>query len=84
VSVRVRFFAAARESAGCATMDLAVPAPASVRALIRDLAARGGAALTQVLEAPGTRVAVNQEIVDLDHPVRDGDEVAVLPRVTGG
>jgi sulfur-carrier protein len=84
MTVRIRLFAQARECAGRATMDLALPAPASVRALIRDVSARGGAALANVLAAPGTRVAVNQELVELDHPIRDGDEVAVLPRVTGG
>ena len=30
------------------------------------------------------RVAVNQDYVGPDHPVRDGDEVAVFPPVTGG
>jgi molybdopterin synthase sulfur carrier subunit len=30
------------------------------------------------------RVAVNQEHVDLDHPVHPGDEVAFFPPVTGG
>lgn len=30
------------------------------------------------------RAAVNQEYVDLDHPVAAGDEVAFFPPVTGG
>ncbi len=30
------------------------------------------------------RVAVNQEHVELDHPVEAGDEVALFPPVTGG
>lgn len=29
-------------------------------------------------------VAVNMEYVDKSHPVRDGDEVAFFPPVTGG
>jgi len=29
-------------------------------------------------------VAVNQEYVGPDHPVRSGDEVALFPPVTGG
>ena len=33
---------------------------------------------------PHTLVAVNLEYVDLSHPVRDGDEVAFFPPVTGG
>lgn len=30
------------------------------------------------------RAAVNQEHVEMAHPVRDGDEVAFFPPVTGG
>jgi molybdopterin synthase sulfur carrier subunit len=30
------------------------------------------------------RVAVNQDYVGPEHPVRDGDEIAVFPPVTGG
>jgi molybdopterin synthase sulfur carrier subunit len=30
------------------------------------------------------RVAVNQDYVGRDHPVRAGDEVALFPPVTGG
>jgi molybdopterin synthase sulfur carrier subunit len=30
------------------------------------------------------KVAVNQDYVELDHPVAAGDEVAFFPPVTGG
>jgi len=30
------------------------------------------------------RFAVNQEYVDIDHPVQAGDEIAFFPPVTGG
>ena len=30
------------------------------------------------------RIAVNQEYVDIDHPVKPGDEIAFFPPVTGG
>jgi sulfur-carrier protein len=30
------------------------------------------------------RVAVNQDYVPREHPVREGDEVAIFPPVTGG
>ena len=30
------------------------------------------------------RVAINQKIVDVDHSISDGDEIAIFPPVTGG
>ena len=30
------------------------------------------------------RVAINQKIVDVDHFISDGDEIAIFPPVTGG
>ena len=30
------------------------------------------------------RIAVNQQYVDIDHPVQAGDEIAFFPPVTGG
>jgi molybdopterin synthase sulfur carrier subunit len=33
---------------------------------------------------PNTLMAVNMEYVTQDHPVKDGDEVAFFPPVSGG
>lgn len=41
-------------------------------------------ALGKALNEPQILVAVNKEIVSLDHPLKDGDELAFLPPVTGG
>lgn len=38
----------------------------------------------RVGEALGVRLAVNRKYVALDHKLADGDEVAVLPPVSGG
>lgn len=46
------------------------------------LLARGGP--WQVLAQSGLMCACNQQLCDLGQPLRDGDEVAFFPTVTGG
>ena len=56
----------------------------SVEALLAALRQRGGAFAEELAAGRAFRVAVNQEVVALDHPVKAGDEVAIFPPVTGG
>jgi molybdopterin synthase catalytic subunit/molybdopterin converting factor small subunit len=74
--ITVRLFAALRERAG-----------ASQRELELDGGARVGdvwAALGLGEEPPGMAYARNREYADRAQPLRDGDEVAVIPPVSGG
>jgi molybdopterin synthase sulfur carrier subunit len=65
--------------------DIAPPASvADVTGLIDWLRERGGGPAHALADLRTVRVAVNQEHVRLDHPVRPGDEVAFFPPVTGG
>jgi MoaE-MoaD fusion protein len=81
VRVRVLFFGAARETARSAELELELKAPASA-----------ASALAEVLERyPDLRrfgrsllLAVNQEYAREDMEVREGDELAVFPPVSGG
>jgi molybdopterin synthase sulfur carrier subunit len=94
--VKVRLFAQLRDLAGTGDLDChvedaapaaapaAVAAPANAvqvqdvwRAVVRD-----HPALASFTRAMST--AVNLEYARLDSPVRDGDEVAFLPPVSGG
>ncbi len=80
----VRFFAAIREQVGRSAIEVAwddscVGITQLVQRLGREIP---GAA--DVLLAPRTLVAVNHEVVAREHAVRDGDEVAFYPPVTGG
>ena len=50
----------------------------------RDLIAARGAPWSVLATMPNLRVAVNQQIVDFDAPIKAGDEVAFFPPVTGG
>ena len=77
MTISVRYFASVRENLGkeAEKLDLAGRTP-SVAAIWESVG--GGQRPERLL------VAVNQEYVDWDHPVSDGDEVAFSPPVTGG
>ncbi len=83
-TLKLRYFASLREALGPSESFTAEPLPATVAALRATLVERGGAH-AQVL-APGRalRCAVNQELVEDDAALADGDEVAFFPPVTGG
>ena len=83
--MKLLYFAWLRARIGHAEEDLAVPAEVrDVAGLLRWLQARGGAHAEALRDLSVIRVAVNQEYVGLDHPIREGDEVALFPPVTGG
>ncbi len=81
MSLVVRYFAAARERAGCSREDVELPTPPTVAALLEALAARHPQ-LSPLLKH--LRVAVNHEFMELDGAVKAGDEVALIPPVAGG
>jgi len=84
MSVKVLYFAGLREALGIAREDVELAAGIdSVGELRNRLAARGDD--WQPLAATrNLRVAVNQTLCGFDAAVRDGDEVAFFPPVTGG
>ncbi len=55
-----------------------------VQGLIASLRERGGAYEEALSDISMVRVAVNQELTDLDAAIADGDEVALFPPMTGG
>ena len=84
-AVRILYFAWVREKAGVGSEDVHPPGHVSdVAGLVRWLVERGGGPASALRDLESIRVAVNQEHVALDHPVRGGDEVAFFPPVTGG
>lgn len=78
-AVHLLLFAAAREAAGARQVELTA---ATVGEVLDQARARFGPAFAAVLE--GSRVWVNGEPCELSTPLSDGDEVAVLPPVSGG
>lgn len=82
--ITVLFFAGLREAVGTSSEDVALPAGVTTVAALRDhLAARGGQWLS-LTTAKNLRAAVNQDMVPLTSTIKDGDEVAFFPPVTGG
>ena len=83
--MRVLYFAWMRERMGRSEEDLSLPAGvATVGALADWLRARDAAGASAFAEAAIVRAAVNQEFAQPDTAIRDGDEVAFFPPVTGG
>ncbi len=83
--MKLLYFAWLRARIGQAEEELAVPAEVrDVAGLLLWLRARGGGYGEALRDLSVIRVAVNQDYVGRDHPIRDGDEVALFPPVTGG
>lgn len=82
--ITVLFFAGLRESVGTSSETLALPAGVSNVSELRDhLAARGGN-WQSLAQAKNLRAAVNQDMAPLTSAIKDGDEIAFFPPVTGG
>ena len=81
IQVRVRLFASLRELAGESAAQVEVPA-GSCAGDVWDACVRRWPALATRRQS--TVLAVNQEFAKPDLPVHDGDEVALLPPVSGG
>lgn len=77
----VRLFAAFRERAGTSLVEVDVPDGASAGAIM-DAVVAAAPGLAGAIAA--ARPVMNQEFVDRETPVRPGDEVALLPPVSGG
>jgi molybdopterin converting factor subunit 1 len=79
INVHVRLFASYREAAGTNRLETSLSAAATVADLLDVLASR----IPALTRAKGM-VAVNQEYVTASAPLHDGDEVALIPPVSGG
>jgi molybdopterin synthase sulfur carrier subunit len=82
VSVKILYFASLKEALGMAGESVELPAGVATVGALRDwLVSRGREKLAS---AKNLRCAVNQDMAGLDAPVREGDEIAFFPPVTGG
>ena len=81
VTIQVLFFGAARDVVEARQMELALPAPATVGSAAQNLVARFSS-----LERFGRSLlfAVNQEYASPETILKENDELAVFPPVSGG
>ncbi|MDP6063239.1 MAG: molybdopterin converting factor subunit 1 [SAR202 cluster bacterium] len=77
----MRLFASYREKAGTSEIEMIIPQEATVSVVVLMVADR----YPGITQRPDSLViAVNQEYADHLHILSDGDEVALIPPVSGG
>ena len=83
--MKILYFAWVREKAGMAEEEVSPPDSVSDEGtLIEWLRSRGDNYADALYVSDVVKVAVNQDYANLDYPVKDSDEVAFFPPVTGG
>lgn len=81
MKARIKLFAALREMAGESEVELDLPETATVAHVVRELDRRYAGMMKSGVPI---MIAVNAEYVSEDHPIREGDEIAFIPPVSGG
>jgi molybdopterin converting factor subunit 1 len=82
MTLTVRLFAVLRERARADRVDLDIAEGATVAEALRQLAQ--SKELGNVLEGLPTVMAVNREYADPERRLRAGDELALIPPLSGG
>lgn len=81
--VTIKFFAVLKKLAGREDYHLSVPEPITLKEVFSQVEGEVPQ-IRQIMSESRALVAVNQEMVDDNHLVRDGDEIALLPPFAGG
>ena len=83
--MKLLYFAWLRARIGCAEEEVELPPGVrNVAGLLDWLRSRGGGYAEALRDLSAVRVAVNQDYAGNEHPLREDDEVAIFPPVTGG
>ncbi|MBT3427100.1 MAG: molybdopterin converting factor subunit 1 [Gammaproteobacteria bacterium] len=82
--IKVVFFASLRERFGSSGFAVENNQVESVAGLVKLLELPDGTSFNSIFAQEKLMVAVNQEVVDGDCLITEGDEVAFFPPVTGG
>ena len=84
MTITVRFFAALREKVGVAVVRVESGPESDLAQVLTMLRGRLSHEAFSALSAANVRVAVNKEFIEGGCVLRDGDEVAFMPPITGG
>ena len=83
--MKLLYFAWLRARIGCAEEEVELPPEVhDVAGLLGWLQSRGGRYTEALRDLSVVRVAVNRDYVGREHAVRESDEIAIFPPVTGG
>jgi molybdopterin converting factor subunit 1 len=80
---RVRLFAMLRERAGSDVVEVEVADGATVADALRDIAEQHSS-LAEPINGHSVMMAVNREYARPETTLRPGDEIALIPPVSGG
>jgi len=81
--VKIVFFAQLKEELGCEQMELDITAPMKISEL-RTLLSEKDQLWAQAFSSAKLMMAINHEMVNDSALIKDNDEVAFFPPVTGG
>jgi len=85
MKLEIRFFASLREALGVSQESITIPDSVKTIADLRlELIARGNPWTEVLAEGKVLRCALNHHMVDPSTLLKEGDEVAFFPPVTGG
>ncbi len=81
ITIRLKLFSLAKDLAGFDEQSIEVPSGSQTESVLDFLVGRNPSFRQW---KPSLRIAVNLTYVDNAHLLRDGDEVAIIPPVSGG